>query len=297
MKFSRKQPETRFESLNLSELIQETYNLAKESFDKKISVRIDIPSELLVTGSKSALSQVFMNLCTNARDALPDGGEIEIKAFRKGDSAEVTVSDTGIGMDNETQAKCFDPFFTTKVSGKGTGLGLSTTYGIVKNHGGDIRVESKIGKGTSFLLSFPVDSSRMEIVKKQAEDIVKGRGQKILIVDDETDMLNAMEDMLNALGYLTASANSSREAIEKYEAWKPSVVLMDRNMPEMDGVEAAEKIFSDDPDANIVLMSGYEIDGINGLSEKEKGRIKSYLTKPILVPDLSRILNTILEKQ
>jgi DNA-binding NtrC family response regulator/anti-sigma regulatory factor (Ser/Thr protein kinase) len=296
MMFSRKQPESRLESLNLSALLQEAYGLVKESFDKKISVRIDIADALPVAGSKSALSQVFMNLCTNARDALPDGGQISIKGVNKGDSAEISVSDTGIGMDEETQNKCFDPFFTTKDSGKGTGLGLSTTYGIIKNHGGDIRVKSEPGKGTTFLLTLPLEITKAAEEKKAVEGIVKGRGQKILIVDDEVDTLKPMEDMLESLGYLTASASSSDEAIEKYQAWRPSVVLMDRNMPEMDGMKTARIIVENDGKANIVLISGYEMDGIDGISEEDRQIIKDYLTKPIDIAELSRVLAEVLDK-
>jgi CheY-like chemotaxis protein len=237
-----------------------------------------------------------MNLCTNARDALPDGGQISIKGVNKGDSAEISVSDTGIGMDEETQNKCFDPFFTTKDSGKGTGLGLSTTYGIIKNHGGDIRVKSEPGKGTTFLLTLPLEITKAAEEKKAVEGIVKGRGQKILIVDDEVDTLKPMEDMLESLGYLTASASSSDEAIEKYQAWRPSVVLMDRNMPEMDGMKTARIIVENDGKANIVLISGYEMDGIDGISEEDRQIIKDYLTKPIDIAELSRVLAEVLDK-
>ena len=132
--------------------------------------------------------------------------------------------------------------------------------------------------------------------KKQIEGVIKGKGQKVLIVDDEIDTLKPMEDMLESLGYLTASAGNSYEAIEKYNAWKPSVVLMDRNMPEMDGMKAAKIIIENDAKANIVLISGYEADGINGILEEDKRLIRNYLTKPIDVPELSRVLAEILEK-
>jgi DNA-binding NtrC family response regulator len=297
MQFSRKQPETKLDTLNLVEVLKETYNLIAESFQKNIDINMDLPESILMLGTRSGLSQVFMNLCTNARDAMPDGGELRIEAKQNKGEIEVSIADTGIGMDSETLEKCFDPFFTTKDAGKGTGLGLSTIYGIVKNHGGDIKVTSELNKGTTFLVSFPLHAAAEEEKKQEdmTADRVFGNGQKVLIVDDETEVLKPMEDMLEGLGYNAASAGSGKEAIAKYKTWQPDVVLMDRNMPEMDGTKCAKLIIEDDPDAKIVLISGYDEKGADGLSEQDTLLIKNYLTKPIDLTKLSRILAQLFE--
>ncbi|MBW2169624.1 MAG: sigma 54-interacting transcriptional regulator, partial [Deltaproteobacteria bacterium] len=297
MQFSRKQPENKLDILNLVEVLKETYNLITESFQKKIDIHMDVPESIFVLGTRSGLSQVFMNLCTNARDAMPEGGELRIEAKQNKDKVEVTIADTGTGMDSETLEKCFVPFFTTKDPGKGTGLGLSTIYGIIKNHGGDINITSELNKGTTFLLSFPLHTA-VEEEKKQEDmttETVFGDGQKVLIVDDETEVLKPMEDMLEGLGYSAASAESGKEAIAKYITWQPDIVLMDRNMPEMDGTKCAELIIEHDPDAKIVLISGYDEKGADGLSDQEKLLIKNYLTKPIDITKLSQILAQLFE--
>jgi DNA-binding NtrC family response regulator len=293
MQFSRKKPETKLDTLNLFEVLQETHNLIIESFQKNIDIHMDVPDSILISGTRSGLSQVFMNLCTNARDAMPDGGELRIEAKQNKGQVEISIADTGIGMDSETLEKCFDPFFTTKDTGKGTGLGLSTIYGIVKNHGGDIKVTSELNKGTTFLVSLPQHPAAEEEKRQEditAVDTILGNGQKVLVVDDEIEVLKPMEDMLEGLGYSAASAESGKEALEKYKTWQPDVVLMDRNMPEMNGTRCAQLIIENDPDARIVLVSGYDEKGADGLSEEEKNLIKNYLTKPIDITKLSRML-------
>ena len=292
MQFSRKQPETKLDTLNLVEVLKETYNLIAESFQKNIDIHMDLPESILMSGTRSGLSQVFMNLCTNARDAMPEGGELRIEAKQNEGKIEVTIADTGIGMDSETLEKCFDPFFTTKEAGKGTGLGLSTIYGIVKNHGGDIKVTSELNKGTTFLVSFPLHATAEEGKEQEdkAPERFLGNGQKVLVVDDETEVLGPMEDMLEGLGYSAASADSGKEAVAKYKSWKPDVVLMDRNMPEMSGTKCAQLIIEHDPDAKIVLVSGYDQKGADGLNEQDKLLIKDYITKPIDMTKLSRVL-------
>jgi CheY-like chemotaxis protein len=287
MQFSRKQPKSRFSTLNLVEVIQETHNLIRESFDKKIDIQVAYTDPLPISGSLSGLSQVFMNLCTNARDAMPEGGQLKIEADRKGDDVEVLISDTGVGMDKEIKEKCFDPFFTTKEADKGTGLGLSTTYGIVKTHGGNIHVESESGKGTVFKIYFPLAGWEDEDRPDDAPETISGSGQKILIVDDEIDTLEPLEDLLESMGYQAASAGSGKAALEKQKSWKPDAVLLDRNMPEMDGVECAERMIENDPSVKIIIVSGYDETGPDSIDARSRQMIKGYLTKPVNMSELS----------
>jgi len=298
LQFSRKQMAKEFTRLDLVEVIKETYLLIKKSFDKRIDVVIDVPGTLWILGDYSGLSQALMNLCTNARDAMPTGGHLRIQARQIGNHAELIVSDTGQGMKRKIIEKCFDPFFTTKPIGKGTGLGLSTTYGIVKSHEGLIHVESSPGKGTTINMTFPlaeVDATVEEKLRPAAE-MAYGNGEVILVVDDEAEILRAMQSLLKGLGYQSAVAASSMEGIEKYRAVKPEVVLMDINMPDMDGANCAEKILDINPDAKIAFISGYVIEGPDEFSDRIKASVKTFLTKPVELADLSAALARMLQE-
>lgn len=290
MQFARKQDKKELKPLNLASVVQETYELISKSFDKMIDIRISAPESLPIVGDHSGLSQALMNLCTNASDAMPGGGALNIEARREGNRALVLVSDTGCGMDKETREKCLNPFFTTKEVNKGTGLGLSTTYGIVKEHGGEIQVYSEVDRGTTFMLSFPIDRSGELSTQEQAPEISRGEGQKILIVDDESEMCKSMAELLTGIGYHADSVNTGRDAITKYRSWHPDAVLMDRNMPEMDGISCGEKIMEFDPNAKIVIISGYDEHGPVALDDERKKFIRGYLTKPIDMNELSSVL-------
>jgi PAS domain S-box-containing protein len=290
MQFARKQDKNEFQPLDLASVVKETYELISKSFDKMIDIRISVPKSLPIMGDHSGLSQVLMNLCTNASDAMPEGGSLHIEARRDRDKAVVMVSDTGCGMDKETREKCLDPFFTTKEVNKGTGLGLSTTYGIVKEHGGEIHVYSELGQGTVFTLSFPIDRLGERGPQEQVPEISRGEGQKILIVDDESEMCRSMAELLSGIGYRADSVNSGRAAITKYQSWHPDAVLLDRNMPEMDGISCGEKIMEFDPNAKIVIISGYDEHGPVALDAERKKFIRGYLTKPIDMSELSSML-------
>jgi PAS domain S-box-containing protein len=276
MQFSRRESKKDYQPLNLDEVIRETYELTSISFDKMINIHLKIPEPLTIMGDHSGISQVL------------------IKAKEEGEKALVIISDTGEGMDKETQERCFDPFFTTKEVNKGTGLGLSTTYGIVKEHGGDIHVYSELGQGTTFKLTFPLASSDMRIPEESSTKIVRGKGEKVLVVDDEREMCRVMEELLKRLGYKAAYVRSGNSAIQKYKSWRPDVVLLDRNMPEMDGVSCSEQIMDYDPNAKILIISGYDQDGPSGIDGEKKRLIKGYLTKPIEMGRLSEELAQVL---
>jgi PAS domain S-box-containing protein len=290
LQFSRKQIKKEFMSIDLNQIIEQIYQLIRKSFDNKIDIRADLPEPIMILGDPSSLSQAVMNLCTNARDAMPEGGQLVIKAAKEGNKAIVTVSDTGQGMDRETLEKCFDPFFTTKAVGKGTGLGLSTTYGIIKSHEGLINVESAPGKGTTFTLQFPVTPGKEASAKKNSPEIIRGKGERILVVDDEPEILKALEGLLACLGYQAALASSGKEGLQKYQNIRPDAVLMDINLPEMDGITCIGEILKYDPNAKISIISGYEQSAVNGLNNRIKESIKGYLVKPVDMTDLSALL-------
>jgi CheY-like chemotaxis protein len=222
---------------------------------------------------------------------------MRIQAKQIGNHAELIVSDSGQGMKRKTIEQCFDPFFTTKPIGKGTGLGLSTTYGIVKSHDGLIHVESKPRKGTTITMTFPLTEvdAAVEEAPRPAAKISYGNGETILVVDDEEEILRAMQNLLNGLGYQSAIASSGKDALEKYEAMKPEVVLMDINMPEMDGANCAEKILDINPDAKIAFITGYQFEGLDEFGERIKNSVKTFLTKPVELADLSSTLAKMLQ--
>jgi CheY-like chemotaxis protein len=237
-----------------------------------------------------------MNLCNNARDAMPDGGRLVIKAVRQGKQVMVTVTDTGGGMDREAVGKCFDPFYTTKPIGKGTGLGLSTTYGIIKSHDGMISVDSQPNRGTTFTILFSLALDEQHSEQKDSPVIIRGKGQRVLVVDDEPEILNAMQDLLEYLGYRPELAENGKRGLEKYRSKNPDVVLMDINMPEMNGITCIEKILNYDPKANISIFSGYEEEGVEGMSQRAKDAIKDYLAKPVGLEALSVVLAKMLKE-
>jgi len=290
MQFCRKESAKKLQPVNLSEILHETYQLISKSFDKMIEIHLDLPHSLPVVGDEAALSQVFMNLCTNARDAMPRGGQLRIEGRVEGNRVVVLLTDTGEGMDQKTLEKCFDPFFTTKEPDKGTGLGLSTTYGIVKEHKGEIQVDSDVGQGSCFRLHFPLAPLPEDNAKDASPQIVRGGGQKILIVDDEIDICRLMKELLAEYGYHVAYVTSGKAAVTEYKTWQPDIMLLDRNMPEMDGLSVAEEIMDYDPEAKIVVISGYDENGPLGIEEEKKRLIKGYLSKPINIKELSTLL-------
>jgi nitrogen-specific signal transduction histidine kinase/ActR/RegA family two-component response regulator len=291
LQFSRKQIAKEFKPLNLSEVIVETCDILKNSFDMRIELQLEVAEGLRIVGDVSGISQVVMNLCTNARDAMPEGGVLRIEARRDGKEAVVIVADTGHGMDRETQEKCFDPFYTTKPMGQGTGLGLSTTYGIVKSHDGFIRMDSRPGKGTRFRLHFPLaDDSSVDPAAARSK-IIFGKGECILVVDDEPEILRAMQGLLESLRYEPVFAVDGKEALVRYQQANPALVLLDINMPEMDGLECARQILDFDPDANIAIISGYEPSEPKLPEILERDVLKGYLTKPVDISELSTFLS------
>jgi CheY-like chemotaxis protein len=197
-------------------------------------------------------------------------------------------------MGKETLEKIFDPFFTLKDVGKGTGLGLSTSHGIVEQHEGTITVSSRPAEGATFEISLPLVKKEWLEVPRTEKEIIYGKGQKVLIVDDDAPSLNALTELVKRLGYQTLSTERPAEALRHYNEWEPDVVLMDRSMPEMDGITCLQMILKDHPDAKIVIVSGYDESGQNGIDANVKSLIKGYITKPCGIEELSRTLSGVL---
>jgi len=287
--------EYRMAYLDMSDVIQQTHEIISRVFNKNIDIEVNVEKGLYIKGNRSLLSQVFMNLYSNACDAMPDGGSLLIDAVRKRGNVIVTVSDTGVGMDEETLKKIFDPFFTMKEVGKGTGLGLATVHGIIEEHTGSISVSSKPGKGATFRISLPYAQPEVFDEIEAGREIILGRGEKVLIVDDEKPALDALAAIINKLGYHAIPMEKPMDVLGAYSAILPDVVLMDRGMPKMDGITCARNIVERDPSARIIIVSGYEETGPNGLDQIAKRLIKGYLTKPCRIEDLSQAISRALE--
>ncbi|MGD9159328.1 MAG: ATP-binding protein [Desulfobacteraceae bacterium] len=278
------------EELDLAEVVMRIHEIVEKVFNKNIKIKMILEDGLQVRGNSSLLSQAFMNLFTNARDAMPNGGDLTVKAKKVNNRVIAYVSDTGHGIEEEVIDKIFDPFFTLKEVGSGTGLGLSTTHGIFEQHKGSITVSSKVDKGTTFKITLPISKGKINKKHELRGRLVKGNGQKILIIDDEESVLESISNLVTQLGYKASALNRPTEAVATYEKWRPDLVLIDRNMPEMDGIDCIADLLKLDPDAKIIIISGYEIDGSNGINDDIRSSIKGYLTKPCNAIELSNMI-------
>jgi len=296
LQFSKRGGEVQLVDVDLTDVIMKTYEIIEKVFNRNIEIKLNLEKGLFVKGNHSLLSQVFMNLFTNARDAMANGGTLLIEAKKKKDKVIAVVSDTGHGMAKETVAKIFDPFFTLKEVGEGTGLGLSTSHGIIQQHKGTVSVKSEPGKGATFEISLPFEKTEVTQEPRPDREVIIGKGQKVLIVDDELPTLDALTNLTNDLGYKAIPVDRAVDALNNYNKWKPDIVLMDRGMPEMDGITCIKKIMEMDPKARIVIISGYEETGANGIDDNVRSLIKGYLTKPCGAEDLSRMLLRVLEE-
>ncbi len=257
------------------------------------------------------IEQVLLNLYVNACQAMPAGGKLYLKTenvtldkdyvkpfdLEPGRYVKVSITDTGVGMDEETQQRIFEPFFTTKGMARGTGLGLASVYGIVKAHGGYIDVESKKGHGTTFSIYLPASLKKALIKEKGLpQKILKGK-ETILLVDDEDMVLDVGEEMLKALGYKVLLAKSGKEAVELYRKNKNKIdmVLLDMVMPEMGGGETYDRMKEISPDIKILLSSGYSIDC--QATEIIKRGCDGFIQKPFDMQGLSQRIRKILDRK
>ena len=255
-------------------VIREVLGMIRETFPRSITIRDNLPNDLWpITGNATQLHQVLLNLCLNARDAMPKGGTLSIRAEnRKTDEAfgqmaglpqggsyvAWIVTDTGEGIPSDILPRIFDPFFTTKAPGKGTGLGLSSVHGIVKAHKGTIRVESKPGQGSEFQVFFPATAYAEPVSPVLASTLPQGKGELVLLVDDEESIRDIVRAFLGENGYQVAVAANGVEALavfaEKRDVIK--VVVLDVMMPEMGGEATLRVIRKMAPDMAVVVMSG-----------------------------------------
>lgn len=258
--------------------IEEVIEILERSIDKQIVIKRNLCAEkFVITGDPAQVQNAILNLALNARDALTDGGEITFcTKFRrfledlpeeelvKGCYLQLSVSDNGAGMDEDTQRRLFEPFFTTKSDDKGTGLGLASVYGTIKNHGGTIRVYSEQDQGSTFKLFFPVVDEDLVLVKEQNKVIAsRGNNERILIVDDEPVMLAVAEEILRNLGYDPVTCGDPEEALNIYrKEWNNfDLVILDMIMPKKGGRDLFQELKLINQDLKAILISGFSLNG------------------------------------
>ncbi len=302
------------ESVNTGEIVDEIVTLCRETFSEKITFSIEIQKGLpTIHADPNQLHQVLLNLCVNARDAMPEGGTINISVSRVGRNAlsddfddvesqeyiQVKVTDTGVGMDGETLNHIFEPFFTTKKHGQGTGLGLSVVYGIIKSHHGFIGVKSRPQRGSTFSIYLPIPLQRIEVadVSKELLETIGGSGETILVVEDEAPIRDFVENTLRYSGYNVLSSSDGLEAAEIFARHESDIdlVLLDMGLPKMSGGELLSILKKLAPELRVIAASGYLEPELKA-EIFDQGAI-DFLPKPYMASELLKRINRALNQQ
>jgi two-component system cell cycle sensor histidine kinase/response regulator CckA len=286
---------------DMNELLKKTSTLFGRT-RKEITIHHKFEKNLWSTDvDRGQMEQIFMNLYLNAWHAMPGGGEIYLEteniqldeersaaySVNPGEFVRISVTDTGVGMDEKTRERIFDPFFTTKGMGRGTGLGLATVYGIVKGHKGAVNVYSELGHGTTFNLYLPASEKKAEKKKAETYALTKGT-ETILLVDDEQMVLEVSRQMLQFLGYRVYGAASGQEAVAIYMEKRQEIdlVLLDMIMPGISGGQTFDRIREINPESKVLLSSGYSING-EAKSIMDRG-CNGFIQKPFQIEKLSK---------
>jgi CheY-like chemotaxis protein len=304
---SRKQP------VLLNQIVADFLTMLNRVIPKSVSVttRLD-PSQPTINADASQIEQVLMNLSMNATQAMPEGGTLTIETqlatltkdtcflhadIAPGEHVLLTISDTGQGMDPETLERIYLPFFTTKDVGKGTGLGLSVVYGVVKDHQGLVRCESRPGKGTTFRIYLPKSTASAAQSHPTEETSIapSGNSETVLLVDDDTALRNLVQEYLTKQGYCVIPAGDGLQAVLAYQSQPdfPKLVVLDLGMPGMSGWDCLQQLRSLDPNAKILVATGYGGEDIRTRALEEGA--KGIVNKPYALKKLSKKVREILK--
>ncbi|MDR3604874.1 MAG: PAS domain S-box protein, partial [Syntrophaceae bacterium] len=309
--FSRKiEPNLRPENLN--QQVIEIEGLLSRTIPKTIKIDLHLGADLKsIRADPSQIGQIIMNLAVNARDAMLDGGTLSVETAnveldqefcrrhlgaKPGRYVSLTISDTGHGMDQETQLHIFEPFFTTKEVGKGTGLGLAMVYGIVKLHDGYIICYSEPEHGTTFKIFFPAISFEREPQTKAEETLLRGGSETILLVDDDNSVRDWGAEVLSSVGYKIITAANGKDALEIYQKDREriSLVILDLIMPKMDGKQFLTEILEIDTKANVLVVSGFPVD--RQANSMLAAGAKAFVQKPFNAKQLLDKIHQILDE-
>lgn len=298
-------------TIDLNQVAVETLSLLENVIGSNIEIKASLaPNLALVRADPVQIEQVLMNLCINARDAMPDGGTLTVETCNStldrdfctrqpqahpGEYATLCVIDTGTGMDRATLDRIFEPFFTTKALGKGTGLGLATVYGIVTQHGGFIQVESEIGGGSTFRAYFPVSTEAPKPERAPEPRPMQRGTETILIAEDHDALRQVAHETLESLGYKVLLAVDGEEAIQEFTANRERIhlALLDVMLPKLSGTEVFAHIRKDNPGLPVILCTGYSAD----ISQLDRFRERGLpiLQKPYSPRDLAQRVREVLD--
>ena len=296
------------QAINVNETIKATLDILKRTIPKKIQIQTSFATDLwTIEADPSQIEQVLLNLCINARDAMPDGGTLAVttRNFDCSDDlrgkhtanqyVQISIADTGEGIPKNIQNKIFDPFFTTKDANKGTGLGLAVAYGVIKKHRGDIEIHSSPGKGTTFDIFLPISDKENKKAIHETEAKLRGGSETILVVDDEQVIRKLGKEILETQGYVVLTAANGLEAIDIYkqEQKKINLVILDIMMPEMDGIEAYKSLRDINPSLKILIASAYSSKNYD--YENFHIKAEEFIQKPFKIQQLSRKVRYILD--
>jgi PAS domain S-box-containing protein len=309
--FSRK-GESKARPMDINDEIRRVERLLRRTLPKMIRIDLLLADDIrIIDADPAQIEQVILNLGVNAQHALPEGGRLIIETSnvslsdesasthlgaKPGDYVLLTVSDTGLGMPPEVLDRIFEPFFTTKTNGEGTGLGLAMVHGIVAQHGGYIRCYSELGKGTSFKMYFPVSSAELRSDLALTGEMLASGSETVLLVDDDDRVREMARQVIEMGGYNLLVARSGEEALVKYRDRKVeiSLVVLDLSMPGMGGKLCLEELLRIDPDARVIVTSGYYSDALT--HHKKGSGARGFIVKPYDAKGILQAIRKVLDR-
>jgi len=288
--FGRPIDTRRRESVDLRRVVRETLELTRpkwkavpEREGRTVEVELDLQEVPPISSTGAAWEEILSNLVFNAVDAMPEGGSLTIATRREGEDGILSVRDSGIGMDAETQRRIFEPFFTTKGPELGTGLGLSTVWGLVQSQGGRIEVRSAPGQGTTFTVRVPL--ARGDTRPAAERPSQAAAGLRILVIDDEPATRDVLPQMLADHAVETAAGGA--EGLDRFRERPHDVVISDWSMPGLSGLDVAAEVKRRSASTVMVLMTGWEVRGTAAASSPD---VDLLLAKPIVMRELDRVV-------
>jgi CheY-like chemotaxis protein len=305
--FARQRQDRDFETVSVDRLLSDASEITRprwkdesEAAGAQIDFAVSNRSGAHVLGDASELRDVLVNMIFNAMDAMPGGGRLTLAAEQRDEKVIVTVEDTGCGMNPEVRSRVFDPFFTTK-GVEGIGLGLSVSYGVIRRHGGTIRVESEVGRGSTFRVVLPLVGCAALSAEEEAEARMPGatshgRGTtRILVVDDEEPVRELLCEILEAEGVQVTTAANGAEALARFESGRFDAVLTDLGMPGMNGWELLRRISERDRQVPLAVITGWG--ELVSTHEEKAARVEWVLTKPFAMSQICEIAQEITRRK